>query len=98
MMVIGASLLALGLVLRPLTNSYNVSVAVTSHGVVVFRRGVTTGRTGKMIQRMPAVDPELVKSGIMRKVRLGDRTFWLNGGSDPLLYWMSQTLRSAGGW
>ena len=96
MSVEGALFLAIGLTLRPLTNSYNVSVAVTSHGVVVFRRGIT-GRTGKMIARMPAVEPELVKSGsMMRKVRLGDFTLWLNGTSDPLLHWMSQTLRSAG--
>ena len=92
----GAAFLSLGLVLRPLTNSYNVSVAVTSHGVVVFRRGVT-GRTGKMVERMPPVEPELVKRGMMRRVRLGQRTIWLNDRSDPLLYWMSQTLRSSAG-
>ncbi|MGP0108615.1 MAG: hypothetical protein ACLPR9_07095 [Acidimicrobiales bacterium] len=95
MPVVGAILLALGLLLRPLTKSYYVSVAVTSHGVVVFRRGIT-GRTGKMIERMPAVEPEFLKLGIMTQVRLGDRRLRLNAGSDPLLYWMSQSLRSAG--
>jgi hypothetical protein len=33
---------------------------------------------------------------VMRKVRLGERTVWLNGDSDRLLYWMSWTMRSAG--
>ncbi len=97
MLEVGAAFLPLGLLLRPLTTSYDVAVAVTSHGVVVFRRGVT-GRTGKMIDRMPAVEPELVSFELMtRRVRLGGRTFRLNRRSDPLLYWMSQTLRSAGG-
>lgn len=94
--VVGAFFLILGLLLRPLTNSYYVSLAVTSHGIVVFRRGFT-GRTGKLIERMPAVEPELVKVGVtMRKVRLGDRTLWLYESSDPMLSWMSLTLRSAG--
>jgi hypothetical protein len=98
--VFGAAFLAIGLILRPLTNSYYVAVAVTSHGVVLFRRGIT-GRTGKMIERMPAVEPELVKVApkfgpVMRKVHLGERTLWLNSSSDALLYWMSNTLRSAG--
>ncbi len=96
--VVGSAFyLILGLLLRPLTKSYLVSVAVTSHGVVVFRRAIT-GRTGRVVQRMPAVEPELVRYGSMnRKVRLGDRTFWLGRRSDPMLYWMSQTLRAARG-
>lgn len=94
--VVGAGFLIIGLILRPLTQSYYVSVAVTTHGIVLFRRGIT-GRTGKMIERMPAVDPQLIKSGVtMKRVRLGDRTLWLSGSSDPFLHWMSYTLHSAG--
>jgi len=91
----GVLLLAVGLVLRPLTTSYNISLAVTSSGVVLFHRGYT-GRTGKMIGRMPANEPELLKVGAMaRKIRLGDRTLWMTGKSDPMLYWMSATWRAA---
>jgi hypothetical protein len=97
MPVVGAFFLLLGLILRPLTKSYYACVAVTSHGVVLFRRGFT-GRTGKMIERLPAVEPELIRVGVMmRKVRLGTRTLWLNASSDPLLHWMSYSLRSANG-
>jgi hypothetical protein len=94
----GAVFLLVGLLLARLTKSYYVSVAVTSHGVVIFRRSGFSGRTGKMIERMSAVEPQLVKAGVsMHKVRIGDRTLWLNGKSDPLLYWMSSTLRLSGG-
>ena len=53
-----ATMLVVGLLLKVLTKSYRVAVAVTSRGVVLFHRGIT-GRTGKMIERMPPVDPEL---------------------------------------
>ena len=92
----GAGILLLGLALVPLTKSRNVSVAVTSHGVVVFRRHGISGRTGRMIERMPAVDPRLIKVGaFMNKVQLGDRILWLSNRSDPLLHWMSSLLNSA---
>ena len=79
----GAIAVVLGLALRAVTHSLNVAVAVTTHGVVIFRRGIT-GRTGKLIERMPPVSPELVKfETAMRNVRLGDRTFWFRGPSDP---------------
>ena len=62
-LVPGAAFLIVGLALRPLTNSYSVSVAATSRGVVLFQCFDLTNRTGKMIERMPAVNPELVKQG-----------------------------------
>jgi len=49
-----------------------------------------------MIGRMPANEPELLKVRAMaRKIRLGDRTLWMTGKSDPMLYWMSATWRAA---
>lgn len=84
--------------LRALTKTQNVAVAVTNHGVLIFRRGIT-GRTGTLIERIPAVSPVLVRSSSrmkMRSVRLGERTLWLQGSSDPLLSWMSYAYRPAG--
>ena len=87
--------MAMALVLRRVTHSAFVAVAVTSHGVVIFRRKFFIGRTGKMIERMPPVDPKLLKGGsVLRKVQMGQRRLWLESESDPLLYWMSNTLRS----
>ena len=98
MPAMGAALLWGGWLLARLTESYNVSVAVTSHGVVVFHRHGLSGRTVRMIERMPAVEPHLIKNGVsMRKVRLGDRTLWLNEKSDSLLDWMSSTKRMSHG-
>jgi len=45
-LVEGMLFLAGGLVLRPLTKSYDVSLAVTSSGIVLFHRGYTVATPG----------------------------------------------------
>lgn len=92
---IGAVLLVFGSVFVRVTQSYAVAIAVTSRGVAVFRRHPLSGRTGKLIHRMPAVDPQILKARVLSdKVKLGDLTVWVKIGSHPLLNWMSATLRA----
>jgi hypothetical protein len=88
-----APILVAAILLRTLSRSRFVAVAVTSHGVVIFRRSLF-GRTGRSICRMPAVVPMLIRDGVNeQKVALGSRVFWFRRKSQPLLSWMSGSLR-----
>jgi hypothetical protein len=97
-LLLGAIILPISLVVARRTHSRYVSVAVTSYGIVVFRRHLLSGRTGRMIQRMPAVDPKLITwRNSWRRVRLGEDEVWLIKKADPLLAWMSRSYRSSMG-
>jgi len=92
-LVIEWAILVITILLRMVTRSRLVAVAVTSDGVAVFRRSLS-GRTGRSICRMPAVVPMLIRDGLRwQKVGLADHQFWFQHKSQPLLSWMSGSLR-----
>ena len=91
------AVIAVGSLLRWMTSSRSVSVAVTNKGLVVLRRSRLTSITGAVIERLPAAYPVLVRHGLTGvKVALGDHVFSLTGGSEPLLAWMARSAGAAG--
>jgi hypothetical protein len=93
LLIVAATFLVITILLRKMARARFVAVAVTSHGVVVFRRSLS-GRTGRSICRMPAVVPMLIRDGLRwQKVGLADHQFWFQHKSQPLLSWMSGSLR-----
>ena len=75
------------------TRSYPVTVAFTTSGIAVFRVS-WWNHSARFVQRLPAVDPELIKSSSIgwRHVRLGTQSFWFATSSDPFLVWMSRSF------
>jgi hypothetical protein len=55
-----------------------------------------TSATGQVIERLPAASPDITRRGVTsNRVRLGSRTFWLRGTSEPLLAWMAWSVGAA---
>jgi hypothetical protein len=77
-------------IVRHVTKSGTVSIAVTTEGLAIFRMRPLTNRTAELVRRMPAAPPTVVKTGTSRiKVDLGGRAFWLRTKSLPLIRWMT---------
>ena len=96
-LITSAIFLMAAVTLKKLTGSRLVAVAITSHGILIFRSTVS-GRTGRLVCRMPAAAPKLIReTKSWQKVRLGDRTVWFQHGSQPLLGWMTRSLSAETG-
>jgi hypothetical protein len=96
MAAVWVGVLIVGSLLRWATSSRSVSLAVTNKGLVVLRRSRLTSTTGQVIERLPAASPDITRRGVTsNRVRLGSRTFWLRGTSEPLLAWMAWSVGAA---
>jgi len=86
-------LLVIGTVLRPVTSSKSVALAVTNKGLVVLQRSRLTNTTGRVIERLPASRPYISRRGVLSlQVQLDNRKFWMRGSSEPLLAWMAYSF------
>jgi hypothetical protein len=85
-------MLVISLVARRVTSSAVVAIAVTSNGLAVFRMRTYSRRSDRLVRRLPAAPPTVVRTGATRiKVDLGGPAFWVESRSLPLIRWM-------GGW
>ena len=78
------------------TRSYPVTVAFTTSGIAVFRVS-WWNHSARLIERLPAVDPELIKTSSFgwRHVRLGAQSFWFGASSGPFLVWMPRSFSAS---
>jgi hypothetical protein len=84
-----SGLLAGCLVAKFLTSSTAVVIAVTSNGLAVFRMRGFTWRTDRLMMRLPAAAPRLVRTrGGLAEVDLAGARFRVRTKSFPLLRWV----------
>ena len=87
------ALLVIGTVLRRVTSSRSVALAVTNKGLVVLQRSRLSYTTGRVIERLPASRPNISRRGVLSlQVQLDEHKFWMRDSSEPLLNWMAHSL------
>ena len=87
------------LVAKLLTSSAAFTIAVTSHGIAVFHMRGFTWRSHRLVMRLPAAPPRMVRTGAgaHAEVDLGGTRFWVRANSFPLLRWMVGSPAGPGG-